>query len=324
MDNHREKTLMTSTPSFLLGLTSLAAFLVASLPTHAASEGLPAGFKEATQSVGNNMTLHFVRGGTGEPVVLIHGFAETARMWRPLLGILGQSYTVITPDLPGLGGSSVEPNDAYDMKTVAQQLHELVKRLGFTRIRLVGHDIGLMAAYAYAAQYPDEVQKLVLMDAPIPGIGETWEKVYNDPALWHFHFAFSPIALKLVQGRERTFLDHFWISFSGDPQAVAIPEAERVAYAAAYAQKGAMQAGLGYFKGFPKDAEDNEQFLKAGKLSMPVLVLEGERSMGGALATQANEAASNVRSVILKGAGHWIMEERPQEVQSAIVEFLHD
>jgi pimeloyl-ACP methyl ester carboxylesterase len=210
------------------------------------------------------------------------------------------------------------------MKTVSQHLHELVKRLGFTRIRLVGHDIGLMAAYAYAAQYPDEVQKLVLMDAPIPGVGATWEKIYSDPALWHFHFAFSPIALKLVQGRERIFLDHFWISFSGNPEAVAISEEDRRAYTAAYAQQGAMQAGLGYFKAFPKDAEDNRQFLKAGKLSMPVLVLEGERAMGGALTAQANEAASNVRSVILRGAGHWLMDEAPDQVIPQITAFFDE
>jgi pimeloyl-ACP methyl ester carboxylesterase len=315
---------MKTSTLLLLALTLLASITLTSRSAFAASEELPAGFKAMAQPIANGMALHYVRGGTGEPVVLIHGFAETARMWRPLLVSLGKSYTVITPDLPGLGGSSLEPSGEYDMKTVAQQLHELVKRLGITRIRLVGHDIGLMAAYAYAAQYPDEVQKLVLMDAPIPGIGDAWEKIYTNPTLWHFHFAFSPIALKLVQGRERTFLDHFWISFSGDPQAIAIPESERVAYTSAYAQKGAMQAGLGYFKGFPKDAEDNKQFLKAGKLTMPVLALEGERAMGGALAAQTNEAASNVRSVLLKGAGHWIMEERPQEVQSAIVDFLRD
>ena len=145
---------------------------------------------------------------------------------------------MITPDLPGLGGSSFLQSGEYDMKTVAQNLHALVKRLGFTRIRLVGHDIGMMAAYAYAAQYPQEVQKLVLMDAPIPGIGETWDKIYTDPTLWHFHFVNSPIALKLVEGRERTFLDHFWISFSGNPEAVAISEADRKVYTVAYAQKG--------------------------------------------------------------------------------------
>jgi pimeloyl-ACP methyl ester carboxylesterase len=305
-------------------LCMLASFAAPSRPALASPQAVPAGFKEAAQLLGNGMTLHYLRGGSGDPVVLIHGFTDTSRMWRPILPVLAKRYTVIAPDLPGLGGSSFEPNGEYDMKTVSQQLHELVKRLGFTRIRLVGHDIGLMAAFAYAAQYPQEVQQLVLMDAPIPGVGETWEKVYNDPALWHFHFAFSPIALKLVQGRERIFLDHFWISFSGNPEAVAISEEDRRAYTAAYAQPGAMEAGLGYFKGFPRDAEDNRQFLKAGKLPMPVLVLEGERAMGGALTAQANEAASNVRSTILKGAGHWLMEEAPDQVIPQITAFLDE
>ena len=137
---------------------------------------LPAGFTEATQPLRNGTALHYVRGGTAEPVVLIHGFTDTSRMWRPILPVLAKDYTVITPDLPGLGGSSALPTGDYDMKTVAQNLHEMVMSLGFTRIRLVGHDIGMMAAYAYAAQYPDEVQKLVLMDAPIPGIGDRWKR----------------------------------------------------------------------------------------------------------------------------------------------------
>jgi pimeloyl-ACP methyl ester carboxylesterase len=308
--------------STLLLMFGLALLILAGRPSFAAHEELPAGFKEGTQAIGNGMSLHYVQGGSGKPVVLLHGFTDTARMWRPILPTLAKSYTVITPDLPGLNGSSFTPNGVYDMKTVAQHLHELVKRLGYTRILLVGHDIGLMAAFAYAAQYPQEVEKLILMDAPIPGIGDTWEKVYTNPTLWHFHFAFSPIALKLVEGRERTFLDHFWMSFSGNPDAVAISEEDRQAYTKVYARKGAMQAGLGYFKGFPIDAKDNQEFMKSGKLSMPILVIEGERAMGGALTAQANEAGSNVKSIILKGAGHWLMEERPQEVHTAIVEFL--
>jgi pimeloyl-ACP methyl ester carboxylesterase len=311
--------------SLLRSTASLLAVLVFTVRgALGAADQLPAGFKEETQTLADGTSLHYVRGGTGEPVVLIHGFTDTSRMWRPILPVLSKDYTVITPDLPGLNGSSGLTNGVYDMKTVAQNVHELVKSLGFNRIRLVGHDIGMMAAYAYAAQYPQEVHKLILMDAPIPGIGQTWEKVYLDPRLWHFHFVDSPIALKLVEGRERIFLDHFWISFSGDPGAVAIPEEDRQAYTLAYAQKGAMEAGLGYFKAFPKDAQDNKQFLLNGKLPMPVLVLEGERAMGGALTAQANEAAEHVRSVVFKGAGHWLMEERPQEIHAAIVEFLHD
>jgi len=316
---------MNTVSALAISMFLSSALALAAPSAHAGRDNtLPSGFQEASQPVGDGMTIHYVRGGSGDPLILVHGFAETAQMWRPMLTTLGRQYTVITPDLPGFEGSSTMPDGKYDMKTVARYLHELVKHLGFTKIRLVGHDIGLMAVYAYAAEYPDEVQKLVLMDAPIPGVGDIWDQLYNNPALWHFHFAFSPIALKLVQGRERTFLDHFWISFSADPNNIAIPESEREAFAKAYAKKGAMEAGLGYFKGFPQDAEDNKAFVAAGKLPMPVLTIAGEKSMGDALGAQANLAATDVHSVVLKGAGHWITEERLQDVQSAIVDFLHD
>src|SRR4051812_2868138 len=111
---------------------------------------LPAGFKEGSQKVSGGV-VHYVRGGTGEPVILVHGFGETARMWRPLMPKLAKDFTVIAPDLPGLAGSSPMPNDVYDMKRVAQRLHEMVRKLGYKRVKLVGHDIGLMAVYAYAA-----------------------------------------------------------------------------------------------------------------------------------------------------------------------------
>jgi len=286
------------------------------------AEGLPKGFKEGKQSVSGGAVVSYIRGGHGEPVVLVHGFGETALMWQPIMPALGKEYTVIAPELPGLAGSSFMPNGAYDMKTVAQRLHEFVHRLGYKRIRLVGHDIGLMAVYAYAAQYPEEVQKLALLDAPIPGIGEIWPQIFNNPKLWHFHFPTSPIALKLVKGRERTFLDHFWITFSGNPKDVKVPESARQTYARIYAKPGAMAAALGYFKGFPVDAVQNKAFLAKGKLPMPVFTIEGEHGMGGALEVQAKDVAEHVQSVLLKGAGHWLLDERAAQVRANLIPFL--
>lgn len=298
--------------------------LAAGVVVNADAMKLPSGYKESSQSVGNGLSLRYLRGGKGEPVVLIHGFGDTAEMWRPIMPELAKSYTVIAPQLPGLRGSSFLPGGVYDMKTVARNIHELVKRLGYKKIRLVGHDIGLMAAFAYASQFPDEVQKLVLMDAPIPGIGKEWPIVFNNPNLWHFHYPNSPVALKLVKGRERTFLDHFWISFSGNPAKVAIPESDRQFYTTAYAKPGAMGAALGYFKAFPQDAIDNVKFQESGQLPMPVLVIEGERAMGGILTAQAKQAATTVKSVILKNAGHWLIDERPTEVRKEIVGFFRN
>src|SRR5256712_12740135 len=189
------------------------------------------------------------------------------------------------------------PTKVDDKKSIAADIRELVKSLGYQKIDLVGHDIGLMVAYSYAAQYRTEVEKLALLEAPIPGIGDIWEKIYTTPALWHFHFVKSPIALELVKGRERIFLEHFWQTLSPHPETFS--EAERRIYAKSYAQEGAMRAAFEMFKTFDgQDATDNRNFAKQ-KLAMPVLTIEGDKAMGGALEIQAKIVSNNVTSVIL-------------------------
>src|SRR5262249_54911555 len=208
----------------------------------------------------------------------------------------------------------------YDKKTISSDIHELMKTLGYQKINLVGHDIGLMVAYAYAAQYSNEVEKLALLEAPIPGIGDIWAKIYTTPALWHFHFVFSPIALDLVKGRERLFLEHFWESLSPHPETFS--EADRRTYTKAYAQGGAMPAAFEMFKAFDaQDAIDNRQFA-ATKLPMPVLTIEGDKAMGGALGIQANMVAMNVTSIILPDTGHWLVEQRPAELEAELKKFF--
>jgi pimeloyl-ACP methyl ester carboxylesterase len=268
----------------------------------------------------NGVKIHYLKAGTGKKVlVLLHGFGETSNMWIPLFDEFGKTYTIIAPDLRGLGNSS-KPTTGYDKKTVALDMHALVKSLGYSKIDLVGHDIGLMVAYAYAAQFPNEVQKLALLEAPIPGIGEEWEKIFTNPTLWHFHFVNSPIALDLVKGRERLFLDHFWLTLTPHPE--TFPEAEKQFYAKSYAQEGTMRAAFELFKNFNiQDAADNRKFA-AKKLTMPVLTIEGDKAMGGALETQAKQVATNVTSIKLPDTGHWLIEERPKEVKAALKKFL--
>ena len=240
-------------------------------------------------------------------------------MWIPLFDEFGKDFTIIAPDMRGLGESS-RPMAGYDKKTIASDIHELVKSLGLEKINLVGHDIGLMVAYAYAAQYPNDVEKLALLEAPIPGIGEIWEKVYTTPALWHFHFVNSPIALELVKGRERIFLEHFWQTLSPHPETFS--EADRRLYAKSYAQEGAMRAAFEMFKAFnTQDAADNRKFA-ATKLPMPVLTIEGDKAMGGALEVQAKLVANNVMSILLPDTGHWLMEQRPTETKAALKKFF--
>jgi pimeloyl-ACP methyl ester carboxylesterase len=268
----------------------------------------------------NGVKIHYLKAGTGKrPLVLIHGFGDTSHMWVPLFDEFGKDFTIIAPDMRGLGDSS-RPATGYDKKTLAVDIHELVKSLGYQKIDLVGHDIGLMVAYAYAAQYPNEVEKLALLEAPIPGIGDVWEKIYTTPALWHFHFVNSPIALEMVKGRERLFLEHFWQTLSPHPE--TFTEADRQLYAKEYAQEGAMRAAFEMFKLFnTQDAADNRRFA-AVKLPMPVLTIEGDKAMGGALEIQAKLVADNVTSIKFADTGHWLMEQRPAETKAALKKFF--
>src|SRR6202040_1874707 len=161
----------------------------------------------------DKVELHYLTAGHGPAVVLLHGYAETSRMWRPIIPLLAKQFRVIAPDLPGIGDSGI-PSDGLDMKSAAIRIHSLVRSLGVEKARVVGHDIGLMVAYAYAAQFPAETEKLVLMDAFLPGVAG-WEAIYNNPAIWHFRFN-GPTPEKLVEGRERIYFEHFWNDFAAD------------------------------------------------------------------------------------------------------------
>ena len=265
----------------------------------------------------DGLRLHYLTAGSGEPLILLHGYAETSRMWRPVIPVFAEKFTVIAPDLPGIGESGI-PRDGLTMKNSAVRIHALAKALGVSKARVVGHDIGLMVAYAYAAMYPAEVEKLVLMDAFLPGV-EGWEPVYNNPAIWHFRF-YGPTPEALVQGRERTFFERFWNDFAADKNH-SIPEEDRRAYTAAYAAPGRMHAGFSYFESLPQTARDFAELSKT-RLTMPVLSIGGEKSLGDALAAQAKLVGTNVTTVVLKDAGHWILEEKPQETTDALRRFL--
>ncbi len=265
----------------------------------------------------DGVKFHYLTAGHGPAVILLHGYAETSRMWRPLMPKLAERFTVIAPDLPGIGESSI-PADGLDMKTSAIRVHALARSLGVEKAEVVGHDIGLMVAYAYAAQFPNEVGKLAVMDAFLPGV-VGWEDIYNSPDIWHFRFHGHTPEL-LVQGRERTFFEYFWNALAADAKR-SIPEADRKAYAEAYAQPGRMRAGWAYFVSFLQAAKDFSQ-LSRTKLTMPVLSIGGDKSLGDALGKQMKAVATDVNVIVLKDTGHWIMEERPQETMDALIKFL--
>src|SRR5450756_1220280 len=297
-----------------------AALAVLSMALSAALLGPGKAIAQAAQDKyadAGGVRLHYVVAGKGDPVVLLHGFAETSHMWLPLIAKLADKHTVIAPDLRGFGQSAA-PLEGYTKAAMAQDIHALVKSLGYTRIRLVGHDIGLMVAYAYAAQYPSEVDRLVLMEAFLPGVGD-WNSVFLLRDLWHFHF-YGKTPLALVTGRERIYLDHFWNDFAADPNR-SVSAKDREYYAKAYAQPGHMKAGMEVFRFFPKDAEDFAGFAKT-RLTMPLLVLSGEKAGGPFLIEQGRMVASDVEGVLVKGSGHWLMEEAPGQVIPKLVDFL--
>ena len=202
---------------------------------------------------------------------------------------------------------------------MAQDIRALAVSLGYRRVRLVGHDIGLMVAYAYAAQYPAEVDRIALMDAFLPGVGD-WKNVWLLRDLWHFHF-YGEVPLKLVAGRERIYLEHFWNDFAAD-RTRSVPEEDRRIYAAAYAQPGAMPAGFEYFRAFEQDAADFQELART-RLPMPMLVLTGEKASGEFLIAQGRLVADNVEGAVIAGSGHWLMEEAPEQVIPKLVEFLN-
>jgi pimeloyl-ACP methyl ester carboxylesterase len=275
------------------------------------------GFAEQFIEV-NGVRLSYLIGGKGSPVVLLHGYTQISHMWHSLMEPLSRRHTVIVPDLRGAGGSA-KPESGYDKKNMAVDIHELTSSLGFDRVSVVGHDIGWMVAYANGAQFPEDTERIVLMDAFLPGIGN-WKDVWLLRDMWHFHF-YGDVPPALVKGRERTYFEHFWNDFAADPKH-SVPEADRRVYAKAYAQPGVMRAGFEYFRTFEQDARDFAQ-LSAKPLPMPSLVPTGEKASGNFLIEQARRVASDVRGQVIMGSGHWLMEEAPQTVIPAIIDFIN-
>lgn len=278
----------------------------------------PATFR--TQEIDSNgTTIHVRSGGTGEAVVLLHGYGETGDMWAPMAADLARDHTVVVPDLRGMGLSS-KPAGGFDKKNQAKDIAGVLDTLKIDRASLVAHDIGIMVGYAFAAQYSQRVIRFALIDAPLPGIGP-WEEILKNPLLWHFRFG-GPDMERLVAGRERIYLDRFWNEFSATPDRFS--EAAREHYAKLYALPGAMHSGFAQFAAFDQDAIDNKAFLAKGKLAMPVLAIGGEKSFGKAMADVMRFAATDVREGVIPDSGHWIMEENPAATIAMVRAFLEE
>jgi pimeloyl-ACP methyl ester carboxylesterase len=265
----------------------------------------------------NGVRLHYLVAGQGDPVLLLHGFGQSSHMWRPLIRELARNHTVIAADLRGAGQSDA-PDEGYAKSSMARDVHALMAGLGYDKVSVVGHDMGTMVAYAYAVQFPGDVKSLVLLDAFLPGVGE-WTRVGLIRDQWHFHF-FGKTPQVLVQGRERIYLEYFWNEFAADP-GKSIPEADRKIYAAELARPNHVRAGMEWFRLLDEDAKEFHDYA-AKPLTMPMLVLTGEKGSGDFLAKQTELIATDVQGAVVPGAGHWLMEEAPGYVIPKIVEFL--
>jgi pimeloyl-ACP methyl ester carboxylesterase len=299
---------------------SLATSLVAismSAPVVAGITPFPANF-HAQMTATNGTSLYVRVGGKGPAVVLLHGFGATGDMWAPLAIVLARNHTVIVPDLRGMGMSE-HPDTGYTKKNEAVDIAGVMDALHVQKADLVTHDIGDMVGYALAAQYPARVTRWVVIDSPLPGIGN-WDTITRNPMLWHFDFR-GRDEERLVQGRERIYLDRFWNELSGDPK--RIDEETRQHYAALYARPHAMHDAFEQFGAFRQDAADNEALLaKGGKITMPVFALGAEKLFGTGMADEMRFAASNVTGGIVPNSGHWIMEENPQATVELVTGFL--
>jgi pimeloyl-ACP methyl ester carboxylesterase len=276
----------------------------------------PAGFRTQEIDTGG-ATIHTRVGGTGAPVVMLHGFADTGDMWGQAATAVAGNHTVVAPDLRGMGLSS-QPAGGYDKKTQAVDIARLLDALKIDTVALVSHDIGNMVAYAFAAQFPERVTRWAAIDAPIPGIGP-WDEILKSPLLWHFNFR-GPDMERLVAGRERIYLDRFYNELSANPK--AIDEATRQHYAALYARPGNMHCAFEQFAAFGQDATDNKALALKGKLAMPILAVGGDKSFGTTQADVMRFVATDVTPQVLANSGHWVMEEQPAAMTAMIRDFL--
>lgn len=272
-------------------------------------------------AVVNGIRLHYVMAGSGDPLVLLHGWPQSWREWQHLIPILASRFTVIAPDMRGFGDSD-KPTDGYDKRTVAQDIRLLVQHLGFRDIDLVGHDIGMMVAYEYASAYPAEVRRLVVMEAGLPGLGlEALQDSAQFPQFWHFgFFNASGVAETLIAGREKMFLSYFIRQLAYDTYAVSEDDLQE--YAERMSAPGALRASFEHYRAFPIDARRNQAHALT-RLPMPVLAIGGDHCMGDQVGQIMDSLADKVQTAVITHSGHWIPEEQPGQLATVLTEFLN-
>jgi pimeloyl-ACP methyl ester carboxylesterase len=269
-----------------------------------------------------DVTLHYVLAGKGDPLLLLHGWPQSWYCWHKVMPELAEQYSLIAPDLRGLGDSS-RPLDGYDKATVANDVHKLVHdHLKLDSYHLMAHDWGGPVAFVLAATYPEHVRKLVMLDTAVPGDGSGTFSQHG--RRWHHAFhRTADLPEALVSGREDIYLGWFYQNYGYQPGAIS--PADMQEYLRTYRQPGALRAGFSYYRALEQDVEHNEALLKQkGKLTMPVLALGGGKGFGRGIDTleSLQRVSTNVRGGVIDDCGHWMQEEKPAEVLKQVKAFL--
>lgn len=268
----------------------------------------------------NGVRLHYLQAGKGPVVLLLHGWANTSYAWHHVIPMLSNRYTVIAPDLRGMGDSS-RPLTGYDRETVARDMLELLDQLGVKNAFVVGHDLGAHVGFELAAHHPARVSKLVMLDGVVPGI-PPWDLLTKDSRLWHWGFYNVPdLPEALIQGKERTYFSWFIRNFAVNIEAV---DADMDAVVRAYSEPGAVRGGLGMFRTIAADAKRNASWLEGNKLEMPVLALGGSMGVGPLLLQQMEAAGKQVRGGVIQNCGHWLATECPQTLVEQMTKFFNE
>ncbi|WP_213989689.1 alpha/beta hydrolase [Sodalis sp. dw_96] len=282
------------------------------------------GFKHRFATV-DGVRLHYVSGGRadGDTIVLLAGFPESWYAWRKVMPLLAERYRIIAPDLPGQGDSD-RPLGGYDTKSLALLVHGLLRQLDVRRYFMAGHDVGAWVAYPYSVLFGDEVRRLVLLDAGIPGITLP-DALPTAPQrawrTWHFAFHAVPdLPETLITGKEREYLDWFLRRKTANPETFS--ESDMEEYLRVFMKDGGLRAGLAYYRAADLSAQQNRELSAQGKLKMPVLGLGADQGSITDMAAALKDFADDVRGGTIASCGHFLPEEQPASVARELVAFF--
>lgn len=323
---NRPFTFIAASVALLLVSATLSCSAAAQSPPPYPQSQPPAGFQSKFAEV-NGFSMHYLQGGKGSPVVMIHGFPQTWTEWRPQMGPLSRTHTVIAVDLRGTGDSQVTQS-GYQAAQLAKDVHQLLMQLGLNNgVQVVAHDIGVWVAYDYAAQWPSEVRRVAAMEAPIPD-----DSVYgypvlnadpNKPAAWHFGLFQLPLAEQLIAGHERVLVEDMITEYLGGDKS-PFTASDYEFYANYLKEPGRTTAWMSVYRQLRADVQQNKEFLAQGKLKMPILAIGAQNSFGRVVPDQWRDYAVNVQGQVLANSGHFVTEEKPDEVTAMLQSFLQN